>query len=96
MNPPEATRLALTELNRATNAHGPFRSAHEGYAIIKEELDELWEAIKADPWRHGSSDAHLQVVAEAVQVAAMSLRFLVDLTNDADLADFAELQNDTQ
>ena len=31
------------ELARAQELHEPFNSAHEGYAVILEELDELWE-----------------------------------------------------
>jgi len=61
------------ELLFATEKFGAFRSRHEGYAVIKEELDELWDSIK--------QDAPLaDVKEEAVQVAAMALRFLIDLT----------------
>lgn len=50
-----------------------FQSRHEGYAIIKEELDELWEAIKTKGVKKSL------VEKEATQVAAMALRFLIDL-----------------
>ncbi len=49
-----------------------FHSAHEGYAVLLEEVDELWDAIKADDLPHA--------LEEAVQVAAMAIRFIVDLT----------------
>lgn len=49
-----------------------FHSAHEGYALLREEVDELWDAIKAKP----RVDAHIRL--EATQVAAMAIRFLVD------------------
>lgn len=42
-------------------------SLHEGYAILKEEVDELWDEIKAN--RTGKS-----VRGEALQVAAVALR----------------------
>lgn len=62
------------ELKRAMAKFGPFRNGHEGYAVILEELDELWQEVK-----HGS---HARAREEAVQVAAMALRFLVDLPED--------------
>lgn len=61
------------ELHAAIGKFPPFSSPHEGYAIIKEELDELWDEVKADNGR--GREAH----REALQVAAMGLRYLVDL-----------------
>ena len=61
------------ELNRATKKFGPFKSAMEGLAIIEEEVDEFKHEV-----RHGTLDKARQ---EAVQVAAMALRFLVDITD---------------
>lgn len=65
------------EVLRATQKFGPFKSNHEGYAIIKEEVDELWTAIKDS--KHQDDNGH-HVSIEARQVAAMAVRFLVDLT----------------
>lgn len=50
-----------------------LHSKHEGFAVLKEEVDELWEEIKRKDSR---PDA---VKKEALQVAAMALRFLVDI-----------------
>lgn len=36
------------ELERARATHAPMNSHHEGYAVILEELDELWEVCKAN------------------------------------------------
>ncbi len=63
------------ELHRATSKFGPFHSAHEGYAVLKEEVDELWWAIKAN-----STKENLR--GEAIQVAAMAIRFILDVTGD--------------
>ena len=58
------------ELERAYSKHGRDQwGRHEFYAILKEEVDELWDAIKAD---HPQG----QVVMEAIQVAAMCFRYL--------------------
>lgn len=50
----------------------PFASAHEGISVLKEEVDELWDLVKKD----GPVD---EMKTEAVQVAAMTLRFLEDI-----------------
>lgn len=70
----QAFQGVANELRDATKAFGPFASAHEGYAVIKEEVDELWESIKAN--KILGARAHQR--AEAIQVAAMAIRFLVD------------------
>lgn len=67
----------VRELNRATRIHGEFHSTHEGFAILKEEVDELWDEVK----KNGST-ARLR--AEAKQVAAMAIRFMIDCTNAVD------------
>lgn len=65
----DALTLVKIELNEAKKKFGSFHNAHEGYAVLLEEVDELWDDIKAnkDPSK------------EALQVAAMALRFLVDV-----------------
>lgn len=60
----------LDELAAATRKFGPFASAHEGYAILKEEVDELWQEVK-----HGTKKKARE---EAIQVAAMAIRFVMD------------------
>lgn len=60
------------ELEQATRKFGPFASPHEGWAIIKEEMDELWDAIKT-----GQPMADMR--QEAIQVAAMAVRFVVNM-----------------
>lgn len=77
----EAVAFTVSEFERAETLHHRFHSGHEGYAVIREELDELWDAIKAQ--RGYTRYAHGEVEHEAIQVAAMALRFLVNLC-DAD------------
>lgn len=65
------------ELGRAIARFPPMQSAHEGYAVILEELDELWELIKAD--KADPAQRAEAMRREATQVAAMALRFLLDV-----------------
>lgn len=65
----------LAELVRATQGNAPMHSAHEGYAVILEELDEL----KAHVWSNPKRRDHAAMREEAVQVAAMALRFIFDV-----------------
>ena len=60
----------LGELQRATAAYGPFNSPHEGFGIIKEELDEFWDEVK--------NNNGTLARKEIVQVAAMCYRYLQD------------------
>jgi hypothetical protein len=76
MTTKDAIGFVTTELARAQRQHYGFNSGHEGYAVIREELDELWDAVKA---QKGYNVYSGPASYEAVQVAAMALRFLVDL-----------------
>lgn len=71
----DAVLAVLQELSSAREAHGPMHSAHEGYAVIKEELDEAWDEIK--------NNKIASARAEMIQVGAMALRFLVDVQPEA-------------
>jgi hypothetical protein len=62
------------ECRRGMAAFPAFNSPHEGWAVIREELDELWDHVKADTGR--SPEAR----KEAIQIAAMALRYVHDLT----------------
>lgn len=67
-----AVQDAANELDRAMGIHAPMHSYHEGYAVILEELDELWDEIKK------RSPDRARIRTEATHVAAMALRFMVD------------------
>jgi len=75
-----ATKIAeamLKESVRAGTKFPPFNSTHEGYAVILEELDELWDEVK----RTGGA-RHSELLKEAIQVGAMALRFVHDLIKE--------------
>ncbi len=62
----------INEYEFASGEFDRFNSPHEGFAILKEKVDELWDKIKKkdkDP---------LLMEREAIQVGAMALRFLYD------------------
>lgn len=64
------------EVERAEAKHAPMHSAHEGYAVILEELDEL----KAEVWKGGSVPRDpVAMRKEAIEVAAMAVRFIRDV-----------------
>lgn len=68
-----ALMIVEKELRRAYEIHGDFRSMHEGYAVILEELDELWDEVK----KKGAMRDREQLTEESKQVAAMGVKFLM-------------------
>ena len=71
-----AMQEVADEYGRATKSYPPMNTPHEGYAVILEELEELWEQV-----RHKQIDHSKALMRdEARQVAAMAIRFMVDLT----------------
>lgn len=74
----DVLRAVAKECDKATVKFHTFASEHEGYAVLKEEVDELWDEIK------GAQNKR-RMRAEAIQVAAMALRFVLDCcTEDHD------------
>jgi len=65
--------LIQQEVFDAIGKHGDvhFHSPHEGYAVLLEEVDELWDEVKADNVEKARQ--------EAVQVAAMAVRFIMEV-----------------
>ena len=73
-----AANAAVLEAKRAAGKWPPFNSAHEGFAILLEEIDEL----KGHVWRNQKSRDIAAMRQEAIQVAAMALRFIADVCNE--------------
>lgn len=61
----------INEYRRVASKFAPMNSAHEGYAVLLGEVDELWDAIKRNEV--------VNLREEAIQVAAMGIRFLMDV-----------------
>ena len=64
------------EEHRARSKFGDFHSAHEGFAVLLEEVDELWDAVRL---QEGDPERADSLRLEAIQVGAMALRFVVDV-----------------
>jgi len=61
------------ELARARRKFpGAQNSPHEGWAVLREEVDELWDDVKGNASRE-------TMRKEAIQIAAMAIRFIEDL-----------------
>lgn len=63
------------ELSRAREKFPANNSAHEGYAMILEEMDELWTIVK----QKQSERNYAELRKETIQVGAMVLAFLVEV-----------------
>ena len=65
------------ELQKALAKHPVgMHSPHEGHSVIREELEELWEHVRADTGRGSAARK------EAIQIAAMGMRYALDLCSE--------------
>jgi len=71
----ESAEEILNELQRAKAIwRDNFKNYHEAYAVILEEVDELWDEIKK------KNQDKEKIRKEAIQSAAMLLRLITELT----------------
>jgi len=70
----EILQLVAEEYMAACHNFPPFRSAHEGVAIVDEEMREFRDAAY---WPH-KHDKEAEET-EATQLAAMAIRYLMDV-----------------
>jgi NTP pyrophosphatase (non-canonical NTP hydrolase) len=66
------------EVSNAIANWPPFNSAHEGFAILMEEVDELWQHVKTNQKKRDLE----KMRREAIQVAAMAFRFLTEVCTE--------------
>jgi hypothetical protein len=66
------------ELGEAMRAWPAMNSAHEGFSVMMEEFDELKEHVFTNQKRRDIPAMR----KEAIQVAAMALRFVHDVCDD--------------
>lgn len=72
LTPKTNLELIQQEHDSAVAKNDGFNSLHEAYAVILEEMDELWDEIKLKPSERNMKN----LKKEAVQVGAMILRLL--------------------
>jgi hypothetical protein len=71
----EALKQIETEYLRAGDLFPDLHSNHEAYAVIKEEVDELWDEIK----KTKSTKGNKLIQKELIQIGAMVVRYLENL-----------------
>jgi len=72
----EMNALVMEEVRRVSAKNDPFSSPHEGWGILYEEVDELWDEVKKKKKLRS-----LELMrAECMQIAAAAIRFMHDLT----------------
>lgn len=62
----QMAQLVREEAHRAHEKYGHFKSTHEGYGVLAEEVTELLDAIRMNCSRN--------IMNEAIQVSAVALR----------------------
>jgi len=75
MNDIEVLEAVIDEYSKAVSHYPPFASAHEGLAVLQEEFEEL----KAEVFKNNHNRDYEAMRKEAIQVAAMALRFILDV-----------------
>jgi len=58
----------IAEYERADRIHPNFKSTHEAYAVILEELDEFWDEVKKN------KPDYKNMKKELIQIAAMCIK----------------------
>jgi hypothetical protein len=65
--------LIAKEMQYGYERFGTYHNSHEHYAVLQEEVDEWWDAVKRN-----TADYELY---ELIQVAAVALRYVVENGN---------------
>jgi len=68
--------IIKAEIDYALETYGHFNSSHEAYAVLIEEVEELWHEIKKK-----KSDV-LRMKEELIQISAVAIRFHDELENN--------------
>jgi len=74
----------IKEAEDTQKIHPAFHSYHEGCAVIMEEMDELWDLVKLNPYKAELTQKQYKRMmrSEAKQIAAMCLRFAEELCEE--------------
>lgn len=86
----DVTTAVQREVARAKSKFLPFNSAHEGFAVLWEEVDELWDEVRKN--QRVRDKALMRT--EAIQVAAMAVRFVMEVCDQVRADDAVGLSGD--
>lgn len=72
----QVTNQVADELIRARQLFpNPQNSAHEGFAVLQEEIDEVWDHVKVNQKRRDN----IALRKELIQAAAMAVRMVIEI-----------------
>ena len=74
----DETARVYREASEAMYNWPPFNSAHEAFAVLQEEVDELWDHVRTNQKKRDL----VAMKKECHQIAAMALRFAVEICNE--------------
>lgn len=77
MHSKEILPAIIEELYRAKRHGTEFASLHEGYAILLEEVDELWDITRQKRCNRDPK----KIESELIQIAAMAIKGLESMHN---------------
>lgn len=75
LSKPSFAELLKKESLLAEKKHGSVHSHHEGYGLLLEEVDELWEEIRKKPKKRNIAN----LKNELIQIASICNRMYEDL-----------------
>ncbi len=70
--------IVFKEIEFGRSRYGPYHNSHEQYGVLKEEVDEWFDSIRANQ----------ESLYELIQVAAVALRYV------AERGDMFDIQNE--
>jgi hypothetical protein len=70
----------IAELSDAQRLYKPYNSLHEVYAVILEEVDELWDECR----KKGIARETTRIREELIQIAVTAWRAAIDLGLEGD------------
>lgn len=74
----KAIKAMIAEYNLALMHNLPLHNTYEGWAVLKQKLDELWEEVKLGETGHSREVLR----KEAAELGAATMRFIIDLTTE--------------
>ena len=83
----DLTPLLEKEMAFGRDKFGTYHNAHEHYAVLQEEVDEWWDAVK------GNMADSCQY--ELLQVAAVALRYIIENGNAESIANVQRMRHNS-